>query len=244
MSPDIFKYYGVNAQGRDFCVGDIHGHYTRLRKALKDVEFNPNVDRLFSVGDLVDRGPESEDVLEWLDYPWFHPVRGNHDVIAIEYASGLNRDDKAEIKHGGAWLIGLPPSERIRYSDVLGTLPYFIEVETREGPVGIVHADVWGPSWAGMIYALGQAENYAARERITDVCLWSRRRIQFGDRAIVPDLRAVVVGHTPIHHAEILGNVYHIDTGGWKHDGSGHFTLLELGSLKLTPAIPGSLIWS
>ncbi|WP_183132684.1 metallophosphoesterase, partial [Pseudomonas amygdali] len=57
------KRFAENTVGRDFAVGDIHGHFTRLQVALDVAGFNPAVDRLFSVGDLVDRGPECEDVI-------------------------------------------------------------------------------------------------------------------------------------------------------------------------------------
>lgn len=40
-----------NIHGRDFVVGDIHGHFTRLEAALQQVDFDRSVDRLFSVGD-------------------------------------------------------------------------------------------------------------------------------------------------------------------------------------------------
>ncbi|MBP5144082.1 metallophosphoesterase, partial [Pseudomonas chlororaphis] len=68
--------FEINTAGRDFAVGDIHGHFTKLQAALDAVQFDPTVDRLFSVGDLVDRGPESADVDTWLAKPWFHAVRG------------------------------------------------------------------------------------------------------------------------------------------------------------------------
>jgi serine/threonine protein phosphatase 1 len=32
---------------------------------------------------------------------------------------------------------------------------------------------------------------------------------------------------------EILGNVLHIDTGGWRSSGAGYFTLVELGTLTM-----------
>jgi serine/threonine protein phosphatase 1 len=60
-------------------VGDIHGHFQRLQQCLEAVGFDPAVDRLFSVGDLVDRGPHSEAALDWLAQPWFHAVQGNHE---------------------------------------------------------------------------------------------------------------------------------------------------------------------
>ena len=58
--------FELNTAGRDFGVGDIHGYFTKLQAALDAIGFNPAVDRLFSVGDLVDRGPESAEVDTWL----------------------------------------------------------------------------------------------------------------------------------------------------------------------------------
>ena len=45
-----------NADGRDFVVGDLHGMYAVLERALESVGFAPDRDRLFSVGDLIDPG--------------------------------------------------------------------------------------------------------------------------------------------------------------------------------------------
>ncbi|WP_261986408.1 metallophosphoesterase, partial [Enterococcus faecium] len=61
------KHFGPNSIGRDFAVGDIHGCFSRLNSALNTIEFDPSKDRLFSVGDLVDRGPECHLILEWLE---------------------------------------------------------------------------------------------------------------------------------------------------------------------------------
>ena len=49
-----------NARGRDFVVGDVHGHFDTLERLLEAVDFDASADRLFSVGDLVNRGPASE----------------------------------------------------------------------------------------------------------------------------------------------------------------------------------------
>ena len=51
--------FAQNTVGRDFAVGDIHGCFTELQRGLEAIGFDPSTDRLFSVGDLVDRGPES-----------------------------------------------------------------------------------------------------------------------------------------------------------------------------------------
>ena len=71
-----------NIKGRDFVVGDIHGHYDLLKTELKTVGFDKQKDRLFSVGDIIDRGPKSEECLTLLDQPWFFMVLDDPDSKA------------------------------------------------------------------------------------------------------------------------------------------------------------------
>jgi len=49
----------TNTTGKDFVVGDLHGCYDLLESLLGAVSFDKSKDRLFSVGDLIDRGPNS-----------------------------------------------------------------------------------------------------------------------------------------------------------------------------------------
>ena len=65
--------------------------------------------------------------------------------------------------------------------------------------------------------------------------MWSRRRIDQQEAQGVEGLRALVVGHTPLYMPLSLGNVIHIDTGGWRPD-RGYFTLLDLETLETIPA--------
>ena len=53
----------ANPAGRDLAAGDVHGHFDTLEQALEQIAFDPVSDRLFSVGDLVDRGPRLEAAL-------------------------------------------------------------------------------------------------------------------------------------------------------------------------------------
>jgi hypothetical protein len=46
------RRFQLNANARDFAVGDIHGHFVRFEVALAAVKFSPEKDRLFSVGTL------------------------------------------------------------------------------------------------------------------------------------------------------------------------------------------------
>ncbi|WP_433739934.1 metallophosphoesterase [Pseudomonas putida] len=232
------KHFAANTVGRDIAVGDIHGHFTRLQAALDTVGFDPAVDRLFSVGDLVDRGPESLDVDEWLlRKTWFHAVRGNHEQMTLDsHAAGHTGSQfSLHFINGGTWFYGLPAIEQDFYTSLLQQLPLVIEVETPRGLIGIVHADLPPGSWGDMKRALcGTAIEV---DHATAMLLWSRKRLADENREGVEGVRAVVVGHTPLKQPAVLGNVYHIDTAGWLN---GYFTLLDLATLEcLSPIDPG-----
>ena len=108
------KHFEKNAVGNDYVVGDIHGEFHLLQSKLDELQFNPEVDRLFSVGDLVDRGTESEKCLEWLNKPWFHSVRANHEQMIIDaYREEDDRYAVHSFQNGGAWFFALFEQERL-----------------------------------------------------------------------------------------------------------------------------------
>ncbi len=73
-----------------YAVGDIQGCYKALRKLLKQVKFSPNKDKLWCVGDLINRGPKSLDTLRYLmdmDHAT-EIVLGNHDLHFLAIHEG------------------------------------------------------------------------------------------------------------------------------------------------------------
>ena len=62
------------AGGRDWVVGDVHGCFCTMRQALRAIDFEHGRDRLFSVCDLIDRGPNSIEAREWLEGGRFKAV--------------------------------------------------------------------------------------------------------------------------------------------------------------------------
>jgi serine/threonine protein phosphatase 1 len=232
----VIKRLSPNTQGRDLLIGDIHGFFTKALQALLEVGFNPAVDRVISVGDLVDRGPEPHMALEWLAQPWFHAVRGNHEQACLEDIPAYNR-----AMLGGGWFIGLTDAERLPYTDAFRELPYAIEIETDEGLVGVVHADPMASDWARVREILTSPD---PEEGFLQGLMWSRTRIERMDWDMVEGVRAVVVGHTPVEHWTSLGNVYYIDTGAWlpadRHPGR-VFTILDAATLA--PAYLSRLEW-
>ncbi|HCF5995817.1 metallophosphoesterase [Pseudomonas aeruginosa] len=236
----LIKRFERNTAGRDFAVGDIHGHFTLLQQALDTAGFNPAVDRLFSVGDLIDRGPECEDVIKWLNKPWFHPVRGNHDDYVCRY-------DTCEIGNwminGGSWFVGLPSLEQENYAVMFRDIPIGIEIDTSAGLIGLIHADCVFDSWDELKHELDRPVNNQRRKLVMNTCMWSRTRVEQSDERPVHGLRALVVGHNPLRRPLVLGNVFHIDTMGWRPQDGGYFTLLNLETLEAMPPMAAKLEW-
>lgn len=47
ITPQIVKRFNTNVRGNDYVVGDIHGHFDKVRELMGAVHFNINTDRLF-----------------------------------------------------------------------------------------------------------------------------------------------------------------------------------------------------
>ncbi|HEX5362382.1 MAG TPA: metallophosphoesterase [Fluviicoccus sp.] len=224
-----------NTRGRDLIVGDIHGCFTKLEARLKEVGFDPEAgDRLFSVGDLVDRGPECDQALIWLQKPWFFAVAGNHEDMAIRWPKG-NMNSGNYAANGGAWNIMKSIDESLEFADAFADLPVALELETKAGLVGIVHAHCPFESWQEFTAALEDPNlSNNRRDRIISAAQWDRSRIAYHPDGPmlnpVEGVRAVVVGHTPLTEPTWCANVLHIDTAGWHPSGAG-FTVIDADTL-------------
>jgi bis(5'-nucleosyl)-tetraphosphatase (symmetrical) len=73
-----------------YAIGDIQGCYSELQQLLKLIKFNPNKDILWSCGDLVNRGPNSLEVLRFFKNLKDRAivVLGNHDLHLLALAYG------------------------------------------------------------------------------------------------------------------------------------------------------------
>lgn len=210
MTQNTIKRLPVNAAGRDIYVGDIHGCFARLTNGLKEIGFDGYRDRLICVGDLVDRGPQSGGSLEWLERPWFHAVKGNHEDMVCRFAEGRISIADA-LENGGAWYAAMPSwMERAPYVDAFEAMPIAIEVETPAGLIVVIHADVPGEDW-GVARGLLEAGDPIATMR----ALWDRSRVEEGreSRFNIAGARMVIVGHTVVPSPVLAGNMLYLDTG-------------------------------
>jgi bis(5'-nucleosyl)-tetraphosphatase (symmetrical) len=107
-----------------YAIGDIQGCFKSLRHLLNHIAFNPQADRLWLVGDLVNRGPDSLATLRYLKSlaASISPVLGNHDLFLLAAAEDivtlrpkdtiqdlLGADDRSELT---AWLRQQPLHRR------------------------------------------------------------------------------------------------------------------------------------
>jgi bis(5'-nucleosyl)-tetraphosphatase (symmetrical) len=81
-----------------YVVGDIQGCLQPLKCLLKNVCFNPDKDVLWSVGDIVNRGPESLESLRFLYRMRDNliVVLGNHDLHLLAIAAGVRRPSRSD----------------------------------------------------------------------------------------------------------------------------------------------------
>ncbi len=233
MPVSLFQRFELNTRGRDFIVGDLHGRASLFRAALKQAGFQPEVDRVFSVGDLGDRGPESLAAVALLRETWFHSVHSNHHEMLTEiYEDGLPDPAIEEFvfSHNGMrWLLSLNLEVRLEIVERFRALPIAIEVETRRGLVGIVHAGVpRGMDWSEFTDLLQKGGS----PKVIQHALWDRSRIDNGLATDVEGVGRVFVGHTIVPQAGRLGNVYYLDTGAYASslfsENSAHLTLADM----------------
>ncbi|MEM6533613.1 MAG: symmetrical bis(5'-nucleosyl)-tetraphosphatase [Myxococcota bacterium] len=74
-----------------YAIGDLQGCFRPFMTLLEEIEFDPHRDELWIVGDLVNRGPASLEVLRWCYNNRGHivTVLGNHDLYLLARAAGV-----------------------------------------------------------------------------------------------------------------------------------------------------------
>lgn len=230
-----------NTRGRDFFVGDIQGCLQLSEQLLDAVRFDPAQDRLISVGDLVDRGPDSQGVLRLaMSSPWLTSVLGNHEVIAAQCLLGL---DDADPLSDQAWTASWPRKEIEQAVEFLLSRPIALEVPIGNLKVGVVHAEMpQGSSWSDLESSLlswNDIETAFIDRSLMASLLWGRRRIHqlsglmrkgipenqwtADDIPVpVPGIDLIVAGHTVLRlhdfkPACIPGHLW-LDTGAGYRD--------------------------
>jgi bis(5'-nucleosyl)-tetraphosphatase (symmetrical) len=122
-----------------YAIGDVQGCATQLRQLVDHINFDPTTDRLWFVGDLVNRGPASLAVLRFIKNlgSGARVVLGNHDLFLLAVAEGvvpLRRKDTIQDV--------LAAEDRPELLEWLRRQPF----HHREGSYLMIHAGIL-PQW-------------------------------------------------------------------------------------------------
>lgn len=186
-------------------VGDLHGCFARLMAALRERKFDPYQDLLLSVGDLIDRGPQSAECLDLLRYRWVYAVRGNHEQMALEALA--DGDMRLWEMNGGDWYTQRAASQKQRLTALIARccrLPLIIELHSGEQVHVIAHAD-----YPAAVYRW---------QRVVDEqqVMWRRQRLTdhlAGRHGAIAGADHFWFGHTPLKRRYDSDNQHYIDTG-------------------------------
>ena len=84
-----------------YAIGDVQGCYEPLRELIEALPFEPGTDRLWFVGDLVNRGPQNLETLKYVKDlgPQATVVLGNHDLHLLAIVFGGKSPQKSDTFH-------------------------------------------------------------------------------------------------------------------------------------------------
>lgn len=220
-----------NTTGRDLVVGDLHGHRAQLEKVLDRIEFDPSCDRVFSVGDLIDRGPDSLATLSLIQQPWFHAVLGNHELMLLNflhgYASRLH-SRKAYPNGAGEW-IGEAISRHSRAIEGLAEQVAKLPLAIRVGgdvPFNMTHGDLpptnlrQGDSVADEMICVHKADHItSSREKMSAALKTDLMALRFAQHSVrvsptpMADIPITYAGHSPVRDVTVHNSYVYIDQG-------------------------------
>ncbi len=131
-----------------YAIGDVQGCFRTLHRLLERIRYDPGKDRLWFVGDIVNRGPQSLEVLRWVRAQGERAtaVIGNHDLHLLGRAFGTR-----EAKRSDTFEAVLAAPDREDLIEWLRRRPLL----HRDGRFVLVHAGLL-PAWT-LDEALGLA---------------------------------------------------------------------------------------
>jgi len=124
----------------DWVIGDIHGCWRTLERLLDRIAWNPATDRVWLIGDLVNKGTGSLEVLRWAAEPAnrVDAVLGNHDVHLLAWVAGA-ADHRSEDTFDDV----LEATDRDQLLGWLQSRPLVVDLDR----VVLVHAGLH-PTWS------------------------------------------------------------------------------------------------
>ncbi|MGG6296920.1 metallophosphoesterase family protein [Leptolyngbya sp. AN02str] len=206
--------------GRRIFVGDVHGHYDGLMALMEAIAPNSG-DRVYFVGDLIDRGPKSSAVVEFVLKSGYGCVLGNHEQMLLDaFPKGQISQQalQAWLYSGGQTTVASYDKNEdllFEHLDWFRTLPTHLDLD-----------DVW------LVHA-GMSPKLSVAQHTTQEFCWIRDEFHSTTRPYFAN-KTIITGHTitftlpkvpPGAIAQGCGWL-DIDTGAY-HPRSGWLTALD-----------------
>ena len=240
-----------------YAIGDIHGQLGELKAAHAminaDAQAHGEAPCVIHVGDLVDRGPDSKGVIEFLisglaaGQDWV-VLKGNHDKLFLDFLQGGD-GRSAHLRRGVTWQssamggVETLKSYGIKRRALERAKGFAARARAAVPKEHIVFIEECPTNFRadGMIFVhAGIRPGFALDAQDEDDLLWIRNDFlwHMGTHEAL-----IIHGHTPVEEPTHYGNRINIDTGaGWGHalvpvvfDGGACFALTDEGRVKVRP---------
>jgi len=205
---------------RKVVIGDVHGHYEALMLLLEEIAPTSN-DQIYFLGDLIDRGPHSSQVVNFVKQNNYPCVLGNHEQMLLSLAA--SKEIATQTMH--TWLYSGGHATLASYKNA--TIPQEHLEWFQNLPIYLDLGDIW-------LAHAGIDPNKTVAEQTASQLCWIREPFHSMEEPYFPD-KTIVVGHTitftlpdvePGKLAQGRGWIG-IDTGAY-HPRSGWLTGLDL----------------
>lgn len=209
-------------------IGDVHGCYDTLMALVAKLP----KDDICLVGDLVDRGPKSRQVVQWAIDNKIPCVKGNHeDMMVAACKSDEIEPYEVWMMNGGIQTvesyIGFEADLK-KHADWMESLPLFLhfpDIKNSEGRELVVsHSNV------GTVWTKSDQWKKDNKHTMNDTIMWGRNSFQD-----VPEIYNVI-GHTPQEFGtpRIKSFYANVDTGAcFKRKNYGVLTALQFPSIQI-----------
>lgn len=231
-------------------IGDVHGCYKTLL-ALMDKIPDEHKKRVCFAGDLIDRGPRSCEVVQYVIDNGFDCVQGNHEQMMVDYTFKIS--DMMWVGNGGDICL-----DSYRHGDRDPNAPYLkppLDMELfnkhklwmSELPVFLEYKDVLTPHGRHLVVSHSLCHNYYKALHGSDEARVEHARTQIPWNRNFHNIKDAgffnVIGHTPDEENPKIRTVYaNIDTGafcgfgGWKKykkGGLGYLTAIHVPTMTV-----------
>lgn len=204
---------------RRIVIGDIHGHYDGLMKLLEAIAPDPN-DQVYFLGDLIDRGSQSAQVVDFVMENSYPCLLGNHEQMLLDVLGGGASNQMKQ-----AWLLSGGSATLKSYKEA--TIPQSHYDWLRNLPTHLDLDDIW------LVHA-GVNPNIPLEKQTAEQFCWVRNEFHSMREPYFAD-KLIIAGHTitftlpGVHPGEIAQGQgwLDIDTGAY-HRKSGWLTGLDI----------------